>query len=234
MGSADLAGGARPRLRRGGQGDPTARAPCVRRRRSAIPLAGQRRVAERQRRRRGAAVRGAAGSAVPETRRSISSTATTCSTPAATRASRELVDRLASFVALEGARGVVVFDGARRGAGARAAVGALRPARGRAARAARGGARDREQVCLVSSDAAVRGTSGQRGAEALARWTFLARPRARRPRGARAASRLADRLDEETRAAAGASAAGARRLAFGKIAKALVFFRRGLLTSAST
>ena len=45
------------------------------------------------------------------TRRSTSSTATTCSTPARSPTRASCVDALASFVAVRGARGVVVFDG---------------------------------------------------------------------------------------------------------------------------
>ena len=44
-------------------------------------------------------------------RRSTCSTATTCSTRGGREDVRELVDELASFVAMSGARGVVVFDG---------------------------------------------------------------------------------------------------------------------------
>ena len=74
---------------------------------------------------------------------------------------RELVDRLASFVALNGARGVVVFDGVgeerthgplevRYAAHADALLERLAAEN-----------RGRETVCLVSSDTAVRGASGQ-------------------------------------------------------------------------
>jgi predicted RNA-binding protein with PIN domain len=73
----------------------------------------------------------------------------------------ELVDELASFVAVRGARGVVVFDGVgeprvlgplevRYAADADAVLERLAAQR-----------RDREAVLLVTSDAAVRGTSGQ-------------------------------------------------------------------------
>src|SRR5213593_998093 len=62
---------------------------------------------------------------------------------------RQLRDELASFVALKGARGYLVFDGA----GADESYGPLE------VRYAKN--RDTEIVCLVSSDIAVRGTSGQ-------------------------------------------------------------------------
>jgi predicted RNA-binding protein with PIN domain len=77
------------------------------------------------------------------------------------REPQELVDQLASFVALRGARGVVVFDGV----GEERRHGALevRYAPHADAVLERLAAEHRltEQVCLVSSDAAVRGTSGQ-------------------------------------------------------------------------
>jgi predicted RNA-binding protein with PIN domain len=74
---------------------------------------------------------------------------------------RELVDRLADFVAVRGARGIVVFDGT----GSDTEIGplAVRYAADADALLERLAAdhRDRESVCLVSSDFAVRGTSGQ-------------------------------------------------------------------------
>ena len=74
---------------------------------------------------------------------------------------RQLRDELASFVALKGARGFLVFDGS----GADETYGPLevRYAKHADALLERLAAehRDNEVVCLVSSDAAVRGTSGQ-------------------------------------------------------------------------
>ena len=74
---------------------------------------------------------------------------------------RELVDRLASYVALRGARGVLVFDGV----GEDIAYGPLevRYVKNADALLERLAAEHRgsETVCLVSSDSAVRGTSGQ-------------------------------------------------------------------------
>ena len=74
---------------------------------------------------------------------------------------RELTDALASFVALRGARGVVVWDGA----GSDTQIGplAVRYAPHADAVLERLAAEHRatEEVCLVSSDFAVRGTSGQ-------------------------------------------------------------------------
>lgn len=110
---------------------------------------------------------------------------------------RELVDRLASFVALNGARGVVVFDGV----GVDTAYGPLevRYAEHADALLERLAAahRKNETVCLVSSDAAVRGTSGQE-VQKRSSQTFLGdldepgHVEAER-------SQLRDRVDEETR-----------------------------------
>jgi len=111
---------------------------------------------------------------------------------------RELVDRLADFVATQGVRGVVVFDGVGR----EEAVGPLevRYAPHADALIERLAAqhRQREQVCVVSSDAAVRGTSGQEVRKLSSR-TFLRDLEPARHREA-SASRVADRLDAETKA----------------------------------
>jgi predicted RNA-binding protein with PIN domain len=75
--------------------------------------------------------------------------------------SREMTDKLASFVAEKGARGVLVFDGT----GEDLTYGPLevRFAEHADTLLERLAAEHRatEQVCLVSSDSAVRGTSGQ-------------------------------------------------------------------------
>lgn len=113
----------------------------------------------------------------------------------------ELVDTLASYVAGRGARGVVVFDGV----GEERAIGPLKvrftvhaddllerlAAENRAS----------ERVCVVSSDHAVRWTSGQE-VRKLASRTFLAELRPvehveREQTGA--GGRVGDRLDDETR-----------------------------------
>lgn len=111
---------------------------------------------------------------------------------------RELTDLLAGFVAMEGARGVVVFDGV----GTETTIGALevRYAPHADALLERLAAehRNRERVCLVSSDAAVRGTAGVQ-VKKLSSATFLGdleEPPVERPRP----TRLEDRLDEDTRA----------------------------------
>ena len=111
---------------------------------------------------------------------------------------RELTDVLASYVAVRGARGVLVWDGA----GTDAELGPLsvRHAPHADALLERLAAehRDREVVCLVSSDFAVRGTSGQEVQKRSSR-SFVGE--LRQPRhDEQPRSRLADALDEETRA----------------------------------
>jgi predicted RNA-binding protein with PIN domain len=111
---------------------------------------------------------------------------------------RELADRLASFVALRGARGVLVFDGV----GPDATLGPLevRYAADADTLIERLAAehRDSERVCLVSSDVAVRGTSGQEVSK-ISSATFLRDlPEAERPVEPR--NEIAGRLDEATRA----------------------------------
>ncbi len=113
---------------------------------------------------------------------------------------RELRDTLASYVALRGARGVLVLDGT----GSDETRGPLevRWAEHADSLLERLAAehRAREQVCVVSSDAALRGTAG-RQVQTLRSETFL------RDMGAtertveqERPAQLADRLDDETRA----------------------------------
>lgn len=111
----------------------------------------------------------------------------------------DLVDRLADFVAVKGARGIVVFDGG----GDDGAVGRLevRYASHADALIERLAAEHRatEEVCLVSSDSALRGTAG-RAVEQRSSARFLAeleQPRHEQP----SSSRVGDRVDDETRAA---------------------------------
>jgi predicted RNA-binding protein with PIN domain len=110
-----------------------------------------------------------------------------------------LVDRLASFVALRGARGVVVFDGV----GEELDVGplAVRFAAHADELLERLAAehRTRERVCLVSSDAAIRSVSGQEVMKRSSR-TFAEELREVGSELGAKPSRLADRLDESTRA----------------------------------
>jgi predicted RNA-binding protein with PIN domain len=115
----------------------------------------------------------------------------------------DLVDMLSSFVAGQGARGVVVFDGA----GVERAVGPLEVRWAahaddlleRLAAEHRG----TEQVCVVSSDDAVRRVSGQEVRKLTSR-LFLAelapeRHRESEPEQRGAGGRVRDRLDDETR-----------------------------------
>ncbi|HLE99723.1 MAG TPA: NYN domain-containing protein [Gaiellaceae bacterium] len=113
----------------------------------------------------------------------------------------ELVDMLASFVAMRGARGVVVFDGV----GKDRDVGplAVRYTSHADDLLERLAAENRasERVCLVSSDAAVRDVSGQE-VQKLSSRLFLAelRPAEHRDHEHRSAGgRLGDQLDPETR-----------------------------------
>jgi predicted RNA-binding protein with PIN domain len=110
---------------------------------------------------------------------------------------RELVDLLASFVAVKGARGVVVFDGG----GEDRAYGPLEvrfaPHADAVLERLAAELRATERVCLVSSDSAVRGTSGQEVAK-LSSATFVrdlesSGHQEERPH------RLGDRLDRATR-----------------------------------
>jgi len=109
---------------------------------------------------------------------------------------RELIDTLASFVAMEGARGILVFDGV----GDNTKLGRLevRFAKNADAALERLAAehRTRDRVCLVSSDAAVRGTSGPE-VQKLSSKTFLRDLPAVHQQESRRSS-LADRLDERT------------------------------------
>jgi predicted RNA-binding protein with PIN domain len=116
---------------------------------------------------------------------------------------RELVDTLASYVAVRGARGVVVFDGV----GEDAVYGALEvrfatpadPLIERLAAEHRGS----EEVWVISSDRAVRGTAGQE-TRRLSSNTFVRELAAERKSGPAPAagpgrSQIEDALDDETR-----------------------------------
>jgi len=113
----------------------------------------------------------------------------------------ELVDALASFVALHAARGVVVFDGQ----GEEREIGPLSvryaPHADDVLERLAAEHRSSELVCLVSSDAAVRGVSGQEVRKLSSR-LFLAELQPARhteveQRGA--GGRVGDNLDPETR-----------------------------------
>lgn len=111
---------------------------------------------------------------------------------------RELRDTLASFVALKGARGVLVFDGS--GPDERYGPLEVRHAPHADTLLERLAAEHRatERVCLVSSDAAVRGTSGQEVTKLSSRTFLLDLERPRHSEERRSA--LGDRIDPETRA----------------------------------
>ncbi len=109
-----------------------------------------------------------------------------------------LVDRLAGFVALRGARGVVVFDGG----GEEIEVGPLSvrfaPHADELLERLAAQHRADERVCLVSSDSAIRSVSGQ---EVMKRSSsaFVEELREVKPPPPDRRSRLGDRLDESTR-----------------------------------
>lgn len=111
---------------------------------------------------------------------------------------QELVDALASFVALRGARGVVVFDG--RGEDAdhgSLAVRFVSPADSLLERLAAEN-RSREEVWVVSSDRAVRGTAGQETRK-LSSQEFVAELSESRRESHSGRSQIEDALDPETR-----------------------------------
>lgn len=113
----------------------------------------------------------------------------------------ELVDTLASFVAGRGARGVVVFDGH----GEDRSVGPLSvryaPHADDLLERLSAEHRGEESVCLVSSDAVIRGVSGQE-VRKLSSGLFLkelepVRHRDHEQRGS--GGRVGERIDAETR-----------------------------------
>ena len=116
---------------------------------------------------------------------------------------RELVDLLASFVAVRGARGVVVFDGV----GEDAAFGALEvrfatPADPVLERLAAEHRRT-EEVWVVSSDEAVRGTAGQEtrriSSKAFVRELAAEQAGGPEPAVGPGRSQIEDAIDEATR-----------------------------------
>ena len=118
------------------------------------------------------------------------------------RSREELVDRLADFVALHGARGVAVFDGA----GADETFGALEVRFAAHADellerlAAESRARPGERVVLVSSDRDIRDTAGhQVGRRASEAFAEELRRTGRDGSSALPEGRIEDALDAETR-----------------------------------
>ena len=112
--------------------------------------------------------------------------------------SREMTDKLASFVAEKGARGVLVFDGT--GEDLRYGPLEVRFAEHADTLIERLAAEHRgtEQVCLVSSDSSVRSTSGVEVTK-LSSATF-ARDFGLEDHTERVSMRVEDKLDPETRA----------------------------------
>src|SRR5919201_689988 len=111
---------------------------------------------------------------------------------------RELRDTLASWVATQGARGVLVFDGAGRDeTHGPLEVRYVEHADALIERLASEN-RARERVCVVSTDSAVRATAG-RLVQTRTSQTFL-RDLEPVQHAEQRRSELADRLDKETRA----------------------------------
>jgi predicted RNA-binding protein with PIN domain len=109
----------------------------------------------------------------------------------------QLVDELASFVALQGARGVVVFDGHGQDVTRGSLEVRYAPDADTALERLAAEHRDREAVCLVSSDLMIQETSG-REVRKLSSKTFL-RDLSETAQPQRPPGQLADRLDEKTR-----------------------------------
>jgi predicted RNA-binding protein with PIN domain len=116
------------------------------------------------------------------------------------RSRQELVDRLAGFVALRGARGVVVFDGVGDD-------GSYGPLEVRFARSAddllerlAAENRHRERICLVSSDDAIRRTAGQEVGKRTSKDFVMELDRnPTAPASEPPTSRIEDALDDTTR-----------------------------------
>jgi predicted RNA-binding protein with PIN domain len=115
------------------------------------------------------------------------------------RGVEQLIDELSSFVALQGARGIVVFDGV----GQEAIRGPLEvryaPDADTLLERLAAENRDREWVCLVSSDLTIRETSGQ-AVRKISSKTFL-RDMGGGEQQTPPPGQLSDRLDEQTRSA---------------------------------
>ena len=110
---------------------------------------------------------------------------------------RELVDLLASFVAVKGARGVVVFDGAGRDVTRGPLEVRFAPHADALLERLAAEHREKERVCLISSDVAVRGTSGQEVMKVSSK-TFVRDLESESHQEGRP-HRLGERLDRATR-----------------------------------
>jgi predicted RNA-binding protein with PIN domain len=112
----------------------------------------------------------------------------------------ELVDRLASFVAMRGARGVVVFDGVGDDAAYGELVVRFAPEADPLLERLAAEHRTQEEVTVVSSDQAIRGTAGQE-ARRVSSKTFLRDLDDVPPKTPQVGTRVEDTLDENTRSA---------------------------------
>jgi predicted RNA-binding protein with PIN domain len=116
------------------------------------------------------------------------------------REREELIDRLASFVALRGARGVVVFDGAGEDTTYGDLSVCFAPDADALIERLAAEHREREEVWVVSSDRAIRGTAGQETRRVSSK-TFLRDLDDRRPKATETGTKVEETLDENTRSA---------------------------------
>lgn len=110
---------------------------------------------------------------------------------------RQLTDELASFVAMKGARGVVVFDGVGRDETLGPLEVRYAPHADALLERLATEFRKLERVCLVSSDMAVRGTSGQEVAHLSSRTFVRDLEPTKHEEGGRL--QLGDRVDPDVR-----------------------------------
>jgi predicted RNA-binding protein with PIN domain len=115
------------------------------------------------------------------------------------RDQRELVDRLAGHVAMEGARGVVVFDGAGDDSVAGPLEVRYAPHADDVIERLAAEHRGREPVTVVSSDRAIRTTAGQETRRVSANTFLRELVEAVPPPSQDARSTVEGALDEETR-----------------------------------
>jgi predicted RNA-binding protein with PIN domain len=111
---------------------------------------------------------------------------------------RELIDKLASFVAMKGARGVLVFDGAGQDLERGPLSVRYHPHADTLLERLAVEHRRSERVCVVSSDRTVRGTAGREVQTLLSR-TFLGDLEVAGQTTERR-SEIGDHVDDETRA----------------------------------
>ena len=114
------------------------------------------------------------------------------------REREELIDRLASFVAVRGARGVVVFDGVGEDTAHGALTVRFTPEADALIERLAAEHRAQEEVWVVSSDRAIRGTAGQETRRVSSK-SFLRDLDESPMQGAGTGSKIEDALDENTR-----------------------------------